>query len=194
MQDASERLEQVMNEVLSDKDIALEQIPDLDLYMDQVITMLDQGLAKNKRTEGEKLITKTMINNYSKEGLVKQGNGKKYSKEHILKVLFIYQLKQSLSIQDIKKLFSACLSEEVDIPELYQEYLQIKQDQKKELPKAGEVITPRLYGTGEKEDQFLMIMSMISLSNSFRRIAEAMIDALPSAEKKAKNKTLIHRN
>ena len=188
MQDASERLEQVMNEVLSDKDIALEQIPDLDLYMDQVITMLDQGLAKNKRTEGEKLITKTMINNYSKEGLVKQGNGKKYSKEHILKVLFIYQLKQSLSIQDIKKLFSACLSEEVDIPELYQEYLQIKQDQKKELPKAGEVITPRLYGTGEKEDQFLMIMSMISLSNSFRRIAEAMIDALPSAEKKAKNK------
>lgn len=188
MQDASERLEQVLNEVLSDQDIALEQIPDLDLYMDQVITMLDQGLAGNKRSAGEKLITKTMINNYSKEGLVKQGNGKKYSKEHILKVLFIYQLKQSLSIQDIKRLFSACLSEGTEISRLYQEYLKIKQDQREELPKIVQATAPKGYGMGEKEDQFMMIMSMVILSNAFRRAAEAMIDALPDTKKKTDKK------
>ncbi|MEG2054425.1 MAG: DUF1836 domain-containing protein, partial [Oscillospiraceae bacterium] len=69
------------------------------------ITLMEDKLGKNKRFETDKLLTKTMINNYSKEGLIKPIHGKKYSKEHITQMLLIYQLKGTLSIQEIKAFF-----------------------------------------------------------------------------------------
>ena len=62
-------LEQVMQQVFSDRDLTPEQVPALDLYMDQVLTLFNDGLSDNKRHPDDKLLTKTMINNYSKEQL-----------------------------------------------------------------------------------------------------------------------------
>ncbi len=90
---------------MSRAEIPPEKIPDIDLYMDQIITLLDTALEENKRTDSDKIMTKTMINNYSKDGLLKRIKGKKYSKEHILMMLLIYNLKQSMSVQDISRLF-----------------------------------------------------------------------------------------
>ena len=58
-----------------------EDIPSIDLYMDQIMTLFDIHLENNKRFENDKLLTKTMINNYSKEGILKPIKGKKYSYE-----------------------------------------------------------------------------------------------------------------
>ena len=77
------------------------EIPDIDLYMDQVLTFMNGKLEWSKRYEDDKIMTKTMINNYAKNDLLPPPVKKKYSKEHLLSLIFIYYLKNILSISDI---------------------------------------------------------------------------------------------
>ena len=79
-----------------------EDIPNIDLYMDQVTTFMDSQLATSKRHEDDKILTKTMINNYAKNDLLPPPEKKKYSKEHVLTLIFIYYFKSILSISDIR--------------------------------------------------------------------------------------------
>ncbi|WP_350448909.1 DUF1836 domain-containing protein, partial [Streptococcus pseudopneumoniae] len=79
-------------------------MPSIDLYMDQIISLIDNKLSANKRFESDKILTKTMINNYSKEGLIKPVKGKKYTKEQILQMIIIYSMKNKLTIQEIKRI------------------------------------------------------------------------------------------
>lgn len=82
-----------------------EEIPNIDLYMDQVTTFMDKRLRKSTRDPNEdKILTKTMINNYAKNNLLPPPVKKKYSKEHILVLIFIYYFKGILSINDIDTL------------------------------------------------------------------------------------------
>jgi len=76
-------------------------IPKIDLYMDQVTTFMDEHLDLFKRNEEDKTLTKTMINNYSKFHLLPPTSKKKYSRDHMLMLLFIFYLKPTLSIPDI---------------------------------------------------------------------------------------------
>lgn len=78
-----------------------ESIPGIELYMDQVTSFIDGQLASSKRNEEDKLLTKTMINNYTKNDLLPPPVKKKYSKEHLLSLIFIYYLKNIVSINDI---------------------------------------------------------------------------------------------
>src|SRR5690606_31243007 len=82
--------------------LLLEELPNLDLYMDQVIQIFESNLEKTKRKEEDKVLTKTMINNYAKGKLFFPIENKKYSKKHIVLISLIYELKGALSIQDIK--------------------------------------------------------------------------------------------
>lgn len=79
-----------------------EDIPNIDLYMDQITTFMDSQLASSKRHEKDKILTKTMINNYAKNNLLPPPEKKKYSKEHVLTLIFIYYFKSILSISDIQ--------------------------------------------------------------------------------------------
>ena len=81
--------------------IAPEDIPSIELYMDQVTTFMDRYLSKNKRTEEDKTLTKTMINNYTKNDLLPPPNKKRYSKEHIILLIYIYYFKNVVTINDI---------------------------------------------------------------------------------------------
>lgn len=81
-------------------------VPNIDLYMDQVTTFMDEHLSDIKRHEDDKILTKTMINNYTKNNLLPPPIKKKYSKEHIYVLTFIYYLKNILSISDIQKLLN----------------------------------------------------------------------------------------
>ncbi len=78
-----------------------EEIPDIPLYMDQLITFMEQEMAPTKRQPDDKVLTKGMINNYVKNDLLPPPERKKYSKEHLLTLIIIYYMKDSLSIQDI---------------------------------------------------------------------------------------------
>ena len=79
-----------------------EDIPNIDLYMDQVTTFMDEHLASSKRFDDDKILTKTMINNYTKNKLIPPPQKKKYSKEHMCLLIYIYYFKNFLPISDIK--------------------------------------------------------------------------------------------
>lgn len=83
-----------------------DEIPNIDLYMDQVTTFMDEHLKSSKRYADDKLLTKTMINNYTKNNLLPPPIKKKYSKEHMLLLIFIYYFKNILSISDIQSIFN----------------------------------------------------------------------------------------
>ena len=82
--------------------IKASMLPDLDLYVDQITTFLTRHLAKTIRFEDDKIMTKTMINNYTKNHLLPPSDKKKYSRDHILLMIFIYYFKNFLPISDIK--------------------------------------------------------------------------------------------
>lgn len=87
------------------KYISPEDIPNIDLYMDQVTTFMDSRLQSSARYPGkDKILTKTMINNYAKNDLLPPPVKKKYSREHVMLLVFIYYYKGFLSISDIQTL------------------------------------------------------------------------------------------
>lgn len=88
-----------------------EQIPDIPLYMDQLTTFMDERLEKSKRYPEDKVLTKTMINNYAKNNLLPPPSRKKYTKEHTLLLIFIYYFKNMLSFHDIEALFDPITEE-----------------------------------------------------------------------------------
>ena len=105
MKNNSERLSDILSWLDSISYIKTEKIPEVDLYMDQVTSFMEEHLKKTKRSPEDKALTKTMINNYTKNHLLPAPVRKKYSKEHILLLLFIYYYKNLLSIGDIEQLF-----------------------------------------------------------------------------------------
>ena len=99
-----EYFEQVLEEFQNINHINPRNLPNIDLYMDQVTTFMDEGLTTTKRREDDKILTKTMINNYAKNDLLPAPVKKKYSKDHMLTLIFIYYFKHMLSINDIQTL------------------------------------------------------------------------------------------
>lgn len=81
--------------------VDLSDIPNMDLYMDQVTTLMERMFAGYKRGPGDKILTKAMINNYTKAGILLPPKKKKYSRDNVILLLLVYRLKQVLSIPDI---------------------------------------------------------------------------------------------
>lgn len=111
-------------------------IPNIDLYMDQVTTFMDKNFRKTTRYPGDdKVMTKTMINNYAKNDLLPPPVRKKYSREHILVLIFIYYYKGILSISDIQTLLGPITEkffhkeEAFDIQSVYEEVFRVGYDQ-----------------------------------------------------------------
>lgn len=97
MKNNDERLADVLGRLDKLSYVKLEKIPELDLYMDQVTSFMEEQLKDTKRNQEDKVLTKTMINNYAKNRLLPPPVKKKYSKEHMLLLLFIYYYKNLLS-------------------------------------------------------------------------------------------------
>lgn len=104
-----------------------DDIPNIDLYMDQVTTFMEKELKSTKRYDDDKILTKTMINNYAKNDLLPPPVKKKYSKEHLMILTFIYYFKSILSIGDIEKMLSPITErffdsdKDIDISRIYDE-------------------------------------------------------------------------
>ena len=108
----NEMVEKIAAQVRSSNIIEIEDIPNIDLYMDQVTTFMDKCLAQYKRYADDKVLTKTMINNYTKAKIFPAPVKKKYSRTHLMLLIMIYHLKSILSIKDIGILFQSALSEQ----------------------------------------------------------------------------------
>lgn len=171
--------------------IPYNSIPDLDLYIDQVITLFENTLPNSKRYADDKILTKTMINNYSKDKLLMRPINKKYSKDHIILMLLIYCLKQSLSIGDIKILFKNILSEKnidtpVDLKSIYTLYLSIKEDIvsncEDTIIRNVDQIEKKINNIFSDENNYIKklitVLYLIENANAYKRTAEKLIDSL----------------
>lgn len=114
--------------------VSPENIPEIELYMDQITTFMDEHLKSSKRFEEDKILTKTMINNYTKNDLLPPSNKKKYSKEHMILLIFIYYFKNFLSISDIKNILDPISEnffqqhDSLNLDDIYQEIFNIQLD------------------------------------------------------------------
>lgn len=86
-----------------------EELPNIDLYLDQVVTLLEEYLGKFINSKEDKIITKTMINNYVKHEVLKSPQNKKYNKDHLARLIVVCILKQVYSINDIRMLIKLAL-------------------------------------------------------------------------------------
>ncbi|MEF7564406.1 DUF1836 domain-containing protein [Bacillus infantis] len=166
-----------------------EELPSIDLYMDQVIQLFENTFGSATRNEGEKVLTKTMINNYAKGKLFTPVKNKKYSREQLMMISLIYQLKGSLSIQDIKQTLDGAnnkaLKGNLRIEEFYSSYLQLAEQNltgfKEDVPLrcrlAREQAEELEAGSSELE-KILLILSLVHMGNMYRRTAERLIDEL----------------
>lgn len=133
--DEKDLLNSILNSLSRIDYIKPEDIPNIDLYMDQVTTFINEQLADTKRYPDDKILTKTMINNYTKNNLLPPPEKKKYSKEHLLTLIFIYYLKGILSISDIQNLLNPVTdkyfssSGELDLTAIYEEVFGLEKDE-----------------------------------------------------------------
>ena len=117
--------------------IRYEDIPNIDLYMDQVTTFMDEKLQATTRNPGEdKILTKTMINNYAKNDLLPPPVKKKYSREHMMILIMIYYLKGVLSFHDIHEVLKPITeryfnkNDQFDLESIYKEVFDFEDKQK----------------------------------------------------------------
>lgn len=192
----------LLNSILSSLDrvdyIKAIDVPNIDLYMDQVTTFMDDRLRKTSRyPEQDKIMTKTMINNYAKNDLLPPPSKKKYSKEHILILIFIYYYKGFLSIGDIQTLLKP-LTEKyfhtenaLNIEEIYEEVFSLEQEQievmKKDVMQKYECAERTFENAPDEEREFLKKFSFICML-SFdvyvkKMIIEKLIDEMKESKK-----------
>lgn len=179
--------------------IKSEDIPNIDLYMDQVTTFMEKELKSTKRYEEDKILTKTMINNYAKNNLLPAPVKKKYSKEHLIVLTFIYYFKNILSIKDIETLLKPITDEYFDTDKdfnLTSIYDKVCFFEKSRIEDVQEDIKS-LYmasfnafsDTSEENQEFLQLFSFIcTLSFDVyikKQIIEKIIDILPEKFKES---------
>ena len=165
-----------------------EDIPNIDLYVDQVTTFIESQLSSLKRDEDEKILTKTMINNYTKNHVLPSPDKKKYSKDHVLTLILIYYLKSFLSIKDIQTLLEPITDKyfgtesELSFYELYEELVAQGNGQSKALIKdviAKYNAMQNAFSDAPEEDQeFLRNFGFVCMLSFDVYIKKMMIETL----------------
>lgn len=179
----------ILDNLKVENNIKLEEIPEIDLYMDQVIQLFESKLGSQKRNEDEKILTKTMINNYAKGKLLLPIKNKKYTKEHIILMSLIYNLKGALSISDIKLSLNNIINkseEEGNYPlrEIYSSFLDncitdeaiFKEDVNEKIKTINKIVSDSETLGNDFEEKFLLLCSLVNMSNMYRRMSEKLID------------------
>ena len=157
-----------------------EDIPDILLYMDQMTGFIDEKLRSFKREEEDKLLTKTMINNYTKNKLLPPSDKKKYTKNHVMLLVLIYFYKNVLSFSDIKRLCDLSIyenfeKEDESFSKLYDVITSLENDKKAEiiddLKKRLEYSQSRLNNFDEKDEniELFTFLSDIVLEIYFKQ-------------------------
>lgn len=184
--------------------VKTEDIPDIDLYMDQVTTFMESHLKSSTRDpEQDKILTKTMINNYAKNDLLPPPVKKKYSKEHVLLLIFIYYYKGILSISDIQQLLkpiTTCFfnaDSDFDLAAIYEEVFGLERDQvdvlKTDIADKFRIAERTFENAPADSREFLRMFSFICML-SFdvymkKLIIEKLIDGLDDKEKAERKRT-----
>lgn len=186
--------EDFIKKILDDIDtFNIDDIPNIDLYMDQVTAYLNDKFANTKRHEDDKLMTKTMINNYVKSRLLPSPEKKKYTKDHMMVLIMIYFFKNIISINDVNKLITPLLdsyfhNEEIPLENIINTFLTFA----KQCNLTDSILTEYnecreiFKDANVKDKEYLETMgliTMLSYDTFVRKIViEKLIDSLPDTE------------
>ena len=175
-----------------------EDIPNIDLYMDQITTFMDSQLEASKRHADDKILTKTMINNYAKNNLLPPPEKKKYTKEHVLTLIFIYYFKNILSISDIQSILNPITgryfgkgSSEMSLEDIYKEVFGLEHQETlnimKDLAKKFNTSMKTFEGMEGEDAELLRTFSFICMLSYDvylkKTIIERIVDQMLHEEK-----------
>lgn len=188
-------LENILEEV---KSFNIDDIPNIDLYMDQVTTYLNNKFAATKRRDEDKLMTKTMINNYAKSRLLPSPDKKKYSKDHIITLIMIFFFKNVLSINDVTKLLSPLLetyfhNEDMPLEDIVNKFLEYARESNLSESIMEDVNQSiKIFDEMDVEDkdylQTVGLITMLSYDTFVRKLLiEKLIDSLPDIDESNKD-------
>ena len=181
--------------------IAPEDLPSIELYMDQVTTFMDKYLSQNKRYEEDKTLTKTMINNYTKNNLLPPPEKKRYTKEHLILLIYIYYLKNVVSINDIQIMLKPLIDHYFENPEaahsleeIYASLYKLEQRQhfrvENSIMKTFELSERDFPGA---DDQYIKNLNFLSLLGydiyMKKKIMERIIDEMAAEQAKEQEQT-----
>ena len=200
--DSEDLLNSILDSLARIEYVKPQDIPNIDLYMDQVTTFMDKKLKASVRNPGaDKILTKTMINNYAKNDLLPPPVKKKYSKEHILLLIFIYYYKGILSINDIQTLLKPITDKyfqndkDFSLEEVYSEVFGMEKEQVEYIKEdiLGKYRKAQdTFGEAPEEDrQFLRTFSFICLLSFDVYVKKLLIEKLVDdfEEKESEDKT-----
>jgi hypothetical protein len=167
---------------VADADLADTDIPAIDLYLDQILSLVADKNATSAPRYRERALTKTMINNYSKDGLISPITGKKYSRSHIVEMLLVYALKNTLSIDEIKRVLTGVREEcgfaGEDMIRAYHQFLSLKE---KNRTRAGEIVQTMLgedaLGVEGDYEFFLSLLDILSVSAYLKEIGRELLES-----------------
>lgn len=161
-----------------DADLPASHIPDIDLYLDQILSIVSDHLRAGDPRYADRVLTKTMVNNYSKDGLIQPIRGKKYTKEQIIQMLLIYSLKNTLSMTEIKRMLTAAYDRKLSLTDGYEKYLSHKQeDRESSVQTVVDLIGSRGYDMTCEEDYLAAILEICTLSDYFRTLAQVLLES-----------------
>lgn len=203
--DSKEFVNSVVKRLAQMTYIRPDEIPNIDLYMDQITTFMEDHLNDVKRYSDDKILTKTMINNYAKNDLLPPPVKKKYSKDHMIMLIFIYYFKNILSIGDIQSLLTP-LSEKffqkedtISLDKIYKEIYNYERSQMGDIARGisrSQRDSENLFSNVEDEDdrKYLQLFSLVCMLSfdvfAKKHVIENVIDELNSlnhpADKKSK--------
>lgn len=194
--DTNDLLNSILDSISRIDYVKAADIPNIDLYMDQVTTFMEEQLKSSKRYEDDKILTKTMINNYAKNNLLPPPEKKKYSKEHLLVLTFIYYFKNILSIRDIEKLLKPIteqyfhVKDDFNLSTIYDEVCSFEKARTRILQEDIKAMYAASFSTFEdapeevREDlqKFSFICSLSLDVYVKKQIIEKLIDSFPEPE------------
>lgn len=175
------KLNELIRDAVNDTDLLPEEIPAIDLYLDQITSLASDKLREGSPRFYDRALTKTMVNNYSKDGLISPIKGKKYTKEHFLQMLLVYAMKNTLSIGEIKRILQNLYR--VDgfdgemLTDIYRRYLGIKQYERKNACRFIRIFLRSAGLDIEKEEDFAVILlALTSISSYLKNITQALLE------------------
>lgn len=204
-------IDDLLNSIMGTLDrvsfVKSQEVPKINLYMDQVTTFMEEHLKNTTRhKEEDKILTKTMINNYAKNNLLPPPEKKKYSKEHILVLIFIYYFKNIISINDIQTILNPLTDQffgkdGFSITDIYDEVTTISEEQidlmKQDIRIKYETATSQFKDSPKKDQEFLQMFSficMLSFDVYFKKLLlESILDQYTEKKEREEEKNFEKR-
>ncbi|MEL7654885.1 MAG: DUF1836 domain-containing protein [Bacillota bacterium] len=198
-----EFVKQTIEEYVSKGKIGADAFPDMEIYMDQAETFLNRELDIYKKSEKDKVITKTMIGNYVKHNMLPRPVNKKYSKDHMILLTLIFYLKGTFQMEEIEKIvkplienYNSEFDEKIDLNSLYEGITEVQSAEQESLAQSiNNMIENSKYHLRETElsdddmqELFMLIVNLSMKADAQKFLAHKLLQEYILKPKQKKQK------